>query len=331
MRRLIIDQPCVPPFCRLAAVLLLLVLLLPQPISQPRLAGAQEAPGQLIGDRPTSGVALLSWTGGTIEALEAAAAGATSFWVTHEGHFVGYVRSAPAFVNVAFRAIYPQGSVLPQPLLVAWPRPTPPPPPPAGRVDCEQVRCVAITFDDGPGQYNARVLEILAAHGARATFFVEGVEAERRPQALRNIHEAGHEIGNHAFDHADLTKLTLEQMRTEVDRTGDIVHRVTGVRPTLLRPPYGAYDSRVLTLGMPIILWSVDPRDWETRDSALVVSRVANGVRSGSIVLLHETHASTVEALPAIFAILEERGLVPVTVSELLGGALENGRVYTHR
>src|SRR5690606_6953223 len=128
---------------------------------------------------------------------------------TYQGRFVGYIAGAPDFVNEPFHTLYSQGWVPPQPVLVSWRRPEPPPP---AAVDCAQVRCVAVTFDDGPGRYTARVLEILAARGARATFFVEGIEVEQRPQVLAAVAEAGHEIGNHAYDHPDFTKLTLAQL-----------------------------------------------------------------------------------------------------------------------
>ena len=204
--------------------------------------------------------------------------------------------------------------------------------PPGGTVDCEQVACVALTFDDGPGRPTGRLLDILAAHGSRATFFVVGVSVQYSPEMVARIVDEGHEVGNHTFNHRDLTKLGGDALQEQVDETNDAIKAATGQRPRLLRPPYGAMDERTAALvGMPMVLWSVDPRDWADHDAALVAQRVAENARRGSIVLLHDIHETTVDAVPAILADFDRRGLHVVTVSELLGDDLVAGRSYRGR
>ncbi len=115
-------------------------------------------------------------------------------------------------------------------------------------------------------------------------------------------------------------------------RTSDAIKKVTGERPQLMRPPYGAINTRVESLlddlGYPMVLWSVDPLDWRDRNSTTVANRVLGQVHPGSIVLLHDIHASTVAAVPRILRELEKRGYVFVTVTELYGHSLKDGKVY---
>lgn len=201
--------------------------------------------------------------------------------------------------------------------------------PPVGGVDCAQVACVALTFDDGPARPTSRLLDILAERGSHATFFVVGVNATHNEELLARIVAEGHEVGNHALDHRDLTKLSAEQVREQVEGAAQAIEAVTGVRPRLLRPPYGALDERVAEVtGMPFILWSVDPRDWADHDTALVAQRVASQAHRGSIVLLHDIHTTTVDAVPAILDDFAARGLTAVTVTDLLGPELVAGRSY---
>lgn len=218
------------------------------------------------------------------------------------------------------------------------PPPSLPAPPPAtgspstGRVDCAVTACVALTFDDGPAAPTARLLAILADYDARATFFVLGVNATYRADTLAAIAAGGHEIGNHTYDHRDLTKLSTEQMLEQVNTTASAVQRATGQRPALLRPPYGAFDERVArSLELPVILWSVDPRDWADHDAAVVADRVTSRAQRGSIVLLHDIHDTTVDAVPAILEDFQRRGFTVVTVSELYGGNLVAGQAYRSR
>ncbi|MFG2000746.1 polysaccharide deacetylase family protein [Spirillospora sp. NPDC048911] len=206
-------------------------------------------------------------------------------------------------------------------------RPSAPPstrtPPPA-RTDCTKVKCVALTFDDGPGPYTARLLDMLAERKARATFFVVGTNADAHPELLRREAAGGHEIGNHTQSHRDLSRLPAMQVNSDIQRTDEIVRAATGRAPTLLRPPYGATNATVAgvarSLGMPQILWNVDTRDWHDHDARIVADRAVSNARPGAIILMHDIHRTSVEAVPRILERLRDKGYTFAAVSELLAG-----------
>lgn len=205
----------------------------------------------------------------------------------------------------------------------------------ARQIDCRVTKCVAITFDDGPGLYTDRLLAALRAADAKATFFVLGDVSAARPAALRKIAAAGHEIATHTWSHRALPSLTDTQVRGQLTRSADVIESITGTRPELMRPPYGSLSSRVVgILGVrewPIVLWDVDPEDWRYKNADTVYRRVLARTAPGSIVLLHDIHATTVAAVPRILTALADRGYTFVTVSELYGRQLTNGVVYYER
>ncbi|SES34804.1 Polysaccharide deacetylase [Streptomyces sp. yr375] len=130
--------------------------------------------------------------------------------------------------------------------------------------------------------------------------------------------KAGHEIGNHSWSHADLTRLAPDAMRDQITRTNAAVKAATGNNPTLLRPPYGAVNDAVRqTAGLPVALWNLDTEDWKYRDSTKVADTVLNNAKSGDIVLLHDIHPTSVDAVPRILAGFKEQGYHFVTVSHL--------------
>lgn len=197
--------------------------------------------------------------------------------------------------------------------------------------DCALVLCVALTFDDGPGGDTARLLDELAAASAPATFFVLGSRVEAYPElAAREVRE-GHQLGNHSFDHPDLTTLDDEQLREQVQRTQDAIAAATGRRVGMLRPPYGAYDERVQELvGLPLVFWSIDTLDWEEPGlDALLESAVA-GAERGDIILMHDIHEPSVDAVPAIIAGLRDRGFALATVTGVTGPLPPPGGVVRH-
>lgn len=202
-------------------------------------------------------------------------------------------------------------------------------------VDCRVLKCVAITFDDGPGTETLKLLDMLAKADALATWFPVGEVATERPGMLRQIAKAGHEIGNHTWSHAQLTARSDASIDTEIGRTARAIEQITGTRPRLVRPPYGSVSARVEhelgRLGDPVILWDVDPLDWKYRDADHVYRSVMSQVRAGSIVLMHDIHPTTVAAVPRILKALAAQGYTFVTVSELYGGALRPGHVYNGR
>lgn len=150
----------------------------------------------------------------------------------------------------------------------------------------------------------------------------------------RTIVRNGHQIGSHSWAHADLSRLPAPAIRADLQHTSAVIGRITGRRPTSLRPPYGATSGPLLSvagqLGLPLVNWNVDPQDWRTRNTAETTRRVLAAARPGAIVLLHDIHPTTVAAVPAIIAGLRKRGLTLVTVDQLLPG-MQAGRVYYGR
>ncbi|MEV4372048.1 polysaccharide deacetylase family protein [Nonomuraea sp. NPDC049637] len=191
----------------------------------------------------------------------------------------------------------------------------------ADKPDCRKVKCVALTFDDGPGPYTGTLLRHLAKYRAHATFFVVGRNVGVYPDVVRRTAEAGHELGNHTWSHPDLTRLSPAAIRSQLARTDQAVKSAAGVVPGLVRPPYGATDRDVRRQAhRPLVLWSVDTLDWRYRDSARVARVSLKRVRPGSVILFHDIHPTTVKALPRVLKGLSARGYRFVTVSELFGG-----------
>ncbi|MFI7700261.1 polysaccharide deacetylase family protein [Nonomuraea sp. NPDC049480] len=188
-------------------------------------------------------------------------------------------------------------------------------------VDCRRAKCVALTFDDGPGRYTDALLRQLAAYRAQATFFVVGQNVAAYPGILRRTVAAGHEIGNHTWSHADLTRLSAAGVRAQLARADQMIKAVTGMVPRLVRPPYGAMNAAVRRqTSRPMVMWSVDTLDWLHRDSARVTRKAVKSVRPGSVILFHDIHPTTVRAMPQVLKALSKRGYKFVTVSRLFGG-----------
>lgn len=178
---------------------------------------------------------------------------------------------------------------------------------------------VALTFDDGPHPENTpAILELLDQYDAKATFFMISSTANYYPELTKQVAEAGHEIGNHSWYHEDFTQLDDEGIREELDLSDQAFQKILGYEPTLIRPPFGAYDERVMSIvDRPIVLWSVDSRDWDSRDPQAVLARVKSLMHDGAIVLLHDYHAETVEATRLVLEYLDSEGYEFVRVSEL--------------
>lgn len=200
------------------------------------------------------------------------------------------------------------------------PAPTPAAPAPAPTTGN---KVIALTFDDGPGPHTAHLLDILDQYGAKATFFLIGSKVSSQANVVRNIQARGHQLGNHSWSHPELPKLPVNQIAGEIDRTNDAIKQATGVTPAILRPPYGAVNGVVLEQlrlrGMSSILWSVDTRDWADRNSDIVCSRAVAGARPGAIILMHDIHQTSVNAVPCILSALKQQGYSFVTAQGLLG------------
>jgi len=203
------------------------------------------------------------------------------------------------------------------------PKPAPKPAPAAPPAANSGGKVIALTFDDGPGPYTSQLLDILDQHGAKATFFLIGSKVSSQANVVRSIHARGHQLGNHSWSHPELPKLPVDQIAGEVDRTNEAIRQATGVTPAILRPPYGAVNGAVLEQlrlrGMSSILWSVDTRDWADRNSDIVCSRAVAGARPGAIILMHDIHQTSVNAVPCILSALKQQGYSFVTVQGLIG------------
>ncbi|MBX9393890.1 polysaccharide deacetylase family protein [Streptomyces sp. TRM72054] len=203
-----------------------------------------------------------------------------------------------------------------------------------GSVDCRRVKCIALTFDAGPSENSPRLLDILKEKQVPATFFLLGKRhIEKYPELVRRMADEGHEIASHTWDHKILTRLEPDEIREELQRPNEEIERLTGRRPTLMRPPQGRTNDTVheicRELGLAEVLWSVTAKDYTTNDSALIRQRVLDQAGRDGIILLHDIYQGTVPAVPGIIDALKERGYVFVTVPQLLApGKAEPGEVY---
>ena len=186
---------------------------------------------------------------------------------------------------------------------------------------------IAMSFDDGPSAtLTPKLLDLLATRHIKATFFVIGENVMEHPEIVARAAREGHEIGNHSWSHPNLAKMSQESVRSQLQRTDDAIKNATGERPTLMRPPYGSITDREKhwihdEFGYRIILWDVDPYDWKRPGPAVVRNRILKETRPGSIVLSHDIHPGTIEAMPSTLDALEANGFKFVTVSELIGMA----------
>jgi peptidoglycan/xylan/chitin deacetylase (PgdA/CDA1 family) len=181
-----------------------------------------------------------------------------------------------------------------------------------------------MTFDDGPSaKLTPKLLDLLAAHHIKATFFVIGENVAEHPEIVERAAREGHEIANHSWSHPNFGKMSDESVRSQLSRTDDAIRNATGTRPTLMRPPYGSITPRQKRwihdeFGYQIILWDVDPYDWKRPGPSVVRNRILKETRPGSIVLSHDIHPGTIEAMPSTFDQLQAKGFEFVTVSELI-------------
>lgn len=193
---------------------------------------------------------------------------------------------------------------------------------------------IALTFDDGPSLWTAEVAGVFGAHGCRATFFLRGPAVEERPEAVAALAAAGHELGNHLWSHSDSSALGCEELRAELERTADAVEAAGGPRPELVRPPYFKGPENVAEAAAgcgvrAVILRSIAVSDWKARSAEEIYEPVMERAAPGDIVCLHDGISSderdtdsrrpTADAVARLVPALLERGLRPVTVSQLLG------------
>lgn len=184
----------------------------------------------------------------------------------------------------------------------------------------KDIKKVALTFDDGPHPYyTEQLLDGLKERGVKVTFFVTGQHAEKYPDIIKRISEEGHLIGNHTYSHIQLNATNRDAYRQELIQTNEILYDLTGKEIEYVRPPYGSWDKRLeKELDMFPVLWSVDPLDWCSSNTASVTKKVVDKVEENDIILMHDEYESTVTAALQIIDILQKEGYTFVTVEDIL-------------
>lgn len=193
---------------------------------------------------------------------------------------------------------------------------------------------VALTFDDGPGPYTLKLLEGLEANQVKATFFMLGSRALVYPEIVKRMVDIGCEVGNHSKTHVQLTTVSNAAVQSEITETNTAIANAGGISPVYLRPPYGSSDNRVRSVAnMPVVLWSVDTLDWQSRDVEMIKESIRTTVQDGDIVLMHDIYDTTVDAILQLIPELKAKGYQFVTVSELAanrGVTMNAGEIYRH-
>jgi len=184
-------------------------------------------------------------------------------------------------------------------------------------------KLVSISFDAAWGNEDTeQLISILGQYGVTATFFVVGEWAEKYPESVKALHDAGHEVMNHSNTHAHYPQLSADEVVADLNACNDRIEAVTGVRPTLVRLPYGDYDDNsinaVRSIDMEPVQWDVDSLDWKDLSAPEITKRVTSKVQPGSIVLFHNAALHTPEALPGIIEYLLQEGYTFLPISQLL-------------
>ena len=197
---------------------------------------------------------------------------------------------------------------------------------------------VAITLDDGPHKtLTARAMDAFEKYGGRGTFFQLGEKMDKNPDVVKDVYERGHEVASHTYSHAQLTKLDAAKLDEEIKKTQDACFKITGSEPTLVRPPYGLKNDTVKnalnSYDLTMILWDGDTEDWRYKDPDYLVKYVLENVKEDSIILFHDIHKTSVEAIEKLLPYLYIDGYQLVTISDLAnnnGITLEAHKSYRY-
>lgn len=219
---------------------------------------------------------------------------------------IGYedISNATSLKNEATPAIVPYEDILNEPMKY---------------ID-ETKPMIALTFDDGPTRrYTTAILDALKEHDAYATFFILGSRAGNAPDLLQRMVLEGSEIGNHSYSHKQLTTLSKERVEEELSATQESIYGITKRYPEIIRPPYGSKNDMIMQCaqGKKVVTWTLDTRDWSTKDAKKTVTYVMDHVKDGDIILMHDLYASTAQAATILIPKLKEAGYQLVTVSDL--------------
>ncbi|MEJ6347802.1 polysaccharide deacetylase family protein [Holzapfeliella sp. He02] len=180
-------------------------------------------------------------------------------------------------------------------------------------------KVVALTFDDGPRPGSTdSILSTLNQFDIKATFFMLGQNAKRHPDLVKKVKENGHAIGSHSYNHPMLTKLKPDELIKQINQTGQAIYEAAHIYPTLFRPPYGARNQVVdQTILKPLIEWNIDSEDWKKPGTETLLKTIQQNVRSGSIILMHDIHQTTADALPTVINYLKNAGYEFVSIDQL--------------
>ena len=198
--------------------------------------------------------------------------------------------------------------------------------------ETKQRPMIALTFDDGPGEYTEELINCLVENNAKATFFMLGQNVEVYPEIAKELSDAGMELGNHSYSHPDLVTIGAEAAAQQVSNTDAALKAATGFEATVMRPPGGSFnDSVKAAIDHPLIIWSIDTRDWATKSEDQTYQVVMDNAQDGSVVLMHDIHEWSVKAAIRMIPDLIAKGFKLVTVSELAeakGETLQSGNAY---
>ena len=202
----------------------------------------------------------------------------------------------------------------------------------------EEKKYAALTFDDGPQRtYTTMILDALKEHNAHATFFVLGHKIPNTEDIIKRCVDEGHSVGCHTYNHLNLVHYKKDKIEQQLDMTNALIREITGVEINIIRPPYGNRNDTVISLSkeknMSVILWSIDPRDWSTKNPDKISDAILNSVKDGDIILLHDVFKPSAIAAVKVIEELTRRGFELVTVQELIeikAGKMIPGGIYKH-
>lgn len=196
-------------------------------------------------------------------------------------------------------------------------------------------KAIAFSFDDGPNpKYTNTLVDILKENKAKATFFMLGGMMKNYPSNLLYVYENGFEIGSHTYGHINMKRVSIKEIQEELSKTNEIYNNLTNNNINLIRPPYGSYNSNILdNIDYPFVMWNIDTNDWRYHDKNYIVDHILTNVQDGSIILMHDSYETTIEAVKEVLPKLYAMGYQVVTVSDLAalkGVTIKNNQVYSY-